>query len=176
MIFFIFERFGRMHENKTFYFILFFIFYFVLMKIRYLITDLYLYSIKIQTNIDQNALKYLRKITDFFKRIFLKNFFWADPNPAHVTGLNPATHVAGLDLANPAWLLAQPMTQLSHARVKFFLFLPTHCLSFVFTDSKSEDPWLLTEQKRNGDLWLSFVFCFFLFFRQTCVNCCEERK
>jgi hypothetical protein len=35
------------------------------MKTIYLIPDLYLYSIKIQTNIDQNAVKYLRKITDF---------------------------------------------------------------------------------------------------------------
>jgi len=65
MIFFIIyiflERLGRMHENKTFYFI-FLIFF---MKTRYLIQDLYLYSIKIQTNIDQNTVKYLRKITDF---------------------------------------------------------------------------------------------------------------
>jgi len=35
---------------------------------------LYLYSIKIQTNIDQNAVKYLRKITDFFENIF--DFFF----------------------------------------------------------------------------------------------------
>jgi len=55
-----------MHENKTFYFIFFiFILFYFLMKTRYLIPDLYLYSIKIQTNIDQNAVKYLRKITDF---------------------------------------------------------------------------------------------------------------
>jgi len=39
-----------MHENKTFYFYIFI-----------LIPDLYLYSIKIQTNIDQNAVKYTRK-------------------------------------------------------------------------------------------------------------------
>ena len=48
MIFFIIyflERLGHMHENKTF----------VFMKTRYLIPDLYLYNIKIQTNIDQNA-------------------------------------------------------------------------------------------------------------------------
>jgi len=53
-----------MHENKTFYFILF------LMKTKYLIPDLYLYSIKIQTNIDQNAVKHLRKITNFKKEFF----------------------------------------------------------------------------------------------------------
>jgi len=49
---------------KTKHFILFFLILF-LMKTIYLIPDLYLYSIKIQTNIDQNAVKYLRKITDF---------------------------------------------------------------------------------------------------------------
>jgi len=66
---FIFERLGRMHEkqNILFYFILFINFLFVLTKTRYLIPDLYIYSIKIQTNIDQNALKYMRKITDFSK-------------------------------------------------------------------------------------------------------------
>jgi hypothetical protein len=53
----------------------------------YLIPDLYLYSIKIQTNIDQNAVKYLRKITDFLKRIFLKCFYFF--------GLGPT---------RPAWL------------------------------------------------------------------------
>ena len=58
------ERLGRhMHENKTFYFILF-NFYFILIKTRYLIPDLYLYSIKIQTDIDKNAVTKLRKITD----------------------------------------------------------------------------------------------------------------
>jgi hypothetical protein len=48
--------------------------------------DLYLYSIKIQTNIDQNAVKYLRKIIDFFKRIFFEDFFF------------------GLDPTRPIWL------------------------------------------------------------------------
>jgi hypothetical protein len=43
------------------------------MKTKYLILDLYIYSIKIQTNIDQNAAKYLRKITDFWKEFL--NFF-----------------------------------------------------------------------------------------------------
>jgi hypothetical protein len=82
---------------KTKYFILFFNFVFVLTKTRYLIPDLYLYSIKIQTNIDQNAIKYLQKNHRFLKRIFLKFIFsgWAHP-----------AHVAGLDPASPAWSLA----------------------------------------------------------------------
>jgi len=64
---FIFERLGCMHENKTFYFIFIFSFFFLffLRKHGILILDLYLYSIKIQTNIDQNAVKYLRKSTNF---------------------------------------------------------------------------------------------------------------
>jgi len=40
------------------------------MKTKYLIPDLYLYSIKIQTNIDQNAVKYLPKMTNFKKDFF----------------------------------------------------------------------------------------------------------
>jgi hypothetical protein len=35
-----------------------------------LISDLYLYSIKIQTDIDQNTVKTLQKITDFFEILF----------------------------------------------------------------------------------------------------------
>ena len=45
-----------MHENKIFYFILFYFsyfFYFFLRKSGILILDLYLYSIKIQTNISK---------------------------------------------------------------------------------------------------------------------------
>jgi hypothetical protein len=47
---YIFERLGRIHENKT-------IFFFILTKPGILIPDLYLYSIKIQTNIDQNTVR-----------------------------------------------------------------------------------------------------------------------
>jgi len=60
---FIFERLGRIHKNKTF---------FLMFRRRpdILITNLYLYSIKIQTNIDQNAINFFRKITHFFEIIF----------------------------------------------------------------------------------------------------------
>jgi hypothetical protein len=54
-----------------------------------LIPDLYLYSIKIQTNIDQNTVKYLQKITDFFEINFEEIFFWAGldlAGPSRVTG------------------------------------------------------------------------------------------
>jgi hypothetical protein len=80
-----------MHENKIYFFIFFnyYFIFFVLMKTRYLIPDLYLYSIKIQTNIDQNAVKYLWKITDLKKKI-RRNFGpygWAGlSQPNLVTG------------------------------------------------------------------------------------------
>ena len=41
-------------------------------KPGFLILDLYLYNIKIQTNIDQNSVKYLRKIIIFFKKIIFE--------------------------------------------------------------------------------------------------------
>jgi hypothetical protein len=49
-----------MHENKTFF----------LRKPGILIPDLYLYNIKIQTNINQNAVKNIRKNHKFFEKIF----------------------------------------------------------------------------------------------------------
>ena len=49
-----------------------------------LIPDLYIYNIKIQTNIDQNAVKYLRKITAFFEIIF--EDFFLGVRPASLTG------------------------------------------------------------------------------------------
>jgi hypothetical protein len=62
MIFlFIFERLGRMQENKTFFFV-------------FLIPNLYIYSIKIQTNIKQKFdRKICGKVIDFLK-VFLEIF------------------------------------------------------------------------------------------------------
>jgi len=80
-----------------------FIFIFFLWKPGILIPDLYLYSIKIQTNIDQNAVKYTKKSQTFFwiffwiYYLFIYLFFgwvqlvpcgWAGPSsPIQVTGL-----------------------------------------------------------------------------------------
>ena len=80
------------------------------------IPDLYLYNIKIQTNIDQNAVKYLRKITDFFWNNFWRNFFflffglgWTQP---------------------PMWLdPTKPCTR----KILRVHILPSHCSSFVFS-------------------------------------------
>ena len=60
------------------------IFFMFWQKPDVLIPNLYLYSIKIQTNIDQNTVKYLRKITYFFEIFFEENLFWrgwAQPGP-----------------------------------------------------------------------------------------------
>jgi len=63
------------------------------MKTKYLISNLYLYSIKIQTNIDQNAIKYLQKIIDFLKEFFEFFCFWAGPNPALCGWAGPSPFV-----------------------------------------------------------------------------------
>jgi hypothetical protein len=52
---------------------------------------LYLYSIKIQTNIDQNIIKYFEKIT------YLIFIFFVGPNLAHEAGLDPAGLAGSLD-------------------------------------------------------------------------------
>ena len=130
--FFVFERFGRMHENKTFYFM-----FFVWMKIKYLKPDLYLYSIKIQTNINQNAVKYLQKITDFEKN-FSNSFF--------IFGLSP-TRPMWLGWTQPPvrhW--PKPVTQTNHARVKLYAcmeecegnYITFALFMLVFADSKNE--------------------------------------
>ena len=53
---YIFERLGCMHENKNIFFVFFLYNFFATFwrKPGILIPDLYLYSIKIQTNINQN--------------------------------------------------------------------------------------------------------------------------
>jgi len=98
---------------KRKHFIYLFIFN-VLTKLGILIPDLYLYSIKIQTNIDQNAVTYLRKITIVFEIICEDNifFFRAGPNPAHVVGLDPAG-LAGLlaQTSDPAGFIPASMRE-----------------------------------------------------------------
>jgi len=82
---------------KTKHFIYLFIFN-VLTKLGILIPDLYLYSIKIQTNIDQNAVTYLRKITIVFEIICEDNIFfsgWAQPGPCGWAGPSRPSRVTG---------------------------------------------------------------------------------
>jgi hypothetical protein len=66
---FIFERLGRMHENKL-------LFFNVLMKTRYFNTGFVSLQYKNTNQFDQNKVKNLRKITDFFEIIFEENFFF----------------------------------------------------------------------------------------------------
>jgi len=103
------ERFGRMHKNSFLFFSIFW------RKPGISIPDLYLYSIKIQSNIDQNEVKILRKITNFFEIIF-ENFFLAGPSPAHVAGLDP------VGLAGSLAQTSDPAGQeITHA-IPFLLF------------------------------------------------------
>ena len=75
-----------MHEMKIFFIIIILISWW---KPGILMPDLYLYSIKIQTDIDQNAVKTLQKNHRFFWNTFWRIFLgWA-----HVAGLDPASLV-----------------------------------------------------------------------------------
>jgi len=82
-----------MHENKTFYFIFYLFFYFVLTKTRYFNTGFVSLQYK---NTNQYCAKLIKKIygkiTNFFEKIFeifLFNFF---------------DFFLGLGLARPIWL------------------------------------------------------------------------
>jgi len=164
--FFVFEIFGRMHENKTFYFM-----FFVWMKIRYLKSDLYLYSIKIQTNIDQNAVKYLRKITDF-KKNFSKKFFifgLGQPGPCGWAGPSHPCTDTGPSQSPKQTMHAWNFTRAwKSAKV---IILPSHC-SCSFLQIAKTSPCL----KCRRILVVSCVFSLFLFFRLTWVNSCTDRE
>jgi len=114
---------------KKLFYLFYYYFFFFFTKTRYLIPDLYLYSIKIQTDINQNAVKYLRKITDFLKEFFWRIFFWAGPNPAHV---------AGLDQATRAWSLAQASDPNKLCTRKILRVHGIALFMLVFADSKNE--------------------------------------
>jgi hypothetical protein len=91
-----------MHENKN-------IFFQSLDENRvFLIPDLYLYSIKIQTNIKQNFItKYTGKSLIFLKIFFLKNFE-TGPDLAKKTNQGRISYRAGLSPAAWAGLMFQP--------------------------------------------------------------------
>ena len=91
-----------MHENKN-------IFFQSLDENRvFLIPDLYLYSIKIQTNIKQNFItKYTGKSLIFLKIFVLKNFETV-PDPAKKTNQGQISYRAGLSPAAWAGLMFQP--------------------------------------------------------------------
>jgi hypothetical protein len=56
-----------MHENKTFLFLFLFYFFDDLTKTEYFNTGLVSLQYKNTSDIDQNTVTYLRKITDFLK-------------------------------------------------------------------------------------------------------------
>jgi hypothetical protein len=79
VFFFNFERLGRMHENKNIFLFNFSMFWW---KLCILIPDLYLYGMKIQTNIKQNSVEKYAGKSQIFSKIFFKYFFdWARPGP-----------------------------------------------------------------------------------------------
>ena len=103
-----------MHENKN----IFYYYYFLIswQKPSILIPDLYLYNIKIQTDINQNEAKILWKIIDFLKIIFEEIIFGLGPaRPKWRAGPNKPGRVTGPNQW-PDWLLnASVCEQFTHA-------------------------------------------------------------
>jgi hypothetical protein len=117
-------------------------------KSSILIPDLYLYSINIQTNIDQNTIKKFAENHRFFEIIFEENFlffffFRAGPSAAYIVGLDPAT---------PAWSLAQASDLTKPCTCKIYacmngakvikLYSHSSCL---FLQKAKTSSWLLTK-------------------------------
>jgi hypothetical protein len=76
---------------------------------------LYLYNIKIQTNIDQNTVKKIEKSQIFFEIIFFEEFvfFRAGPSPAHMAGLDPTSLRGWAGPSQPNLVIGfGPLTQL----------------------------------------------------------------
>ena len=97
MSFFFFKRLGHMHENKIYLFLFCNFFAMFWQKPGILIQHLYLYGIKIQTNIKQNAItKYAEKSQFFFKIFVWKILKLGLTRPKNNSGPNPTV----------AWIVA----------------------------------------------------------------------
>jgi hypothetical protein len=133
-----------------------------------LILDLYLYSIKIQTNIDQNTVKRFGKITDFWNNFFLRNVFFF--------GLDPASLCGWAGPSQPSFVTGpcQWPAPAAHARVIFYacmnsikvIKLPSHCSSsFSQIARMKKKQSVATDDFR---CWLPYVF-FLFFYILTCI-------
>jgi len=133
-----------------------------------LILDLYLYSIKIQTNIDQNTVKRFGKITDFWNNFFLRNVFFF--------GLDPASLCGWAGPSQPSLVTGpcQWPAPAAHARVIFYtcmnsikvIKLPSHCSSsFSQIARMKKKQSVATDDFR---CWLPYVF-FLFFYILTCI-------
>jgi len=95
-----------MKTRLFFCFIIFFAMFW--QKPDILILDLYLYSIKIQTNIKKNDRKICRKIT-----FFSKGFFWTRPDPAQTFW---SESVLSGPLNNGEWINSLSIVHLQNSR------------------------------------------------------------
>ena len=106
VIFFLFKRLAVCMKTK-YIFLIFLMFWW---KSGILILNLYLYSIKIQTNINQNIVKHLRKNITNFKWFF--EFFWDRPDSAQKeTRLRSAQNEIGQELTRKRTYLWLDSTQ-----------------------------------------------------------------
>ena len=124
-----------------------------------LILDLYLYSIKIQNQYWSKYSKIFAENHIFFKR-FLKNFFFGlGPTRPVWLGWTQPPRVAGLDLASPAWSLAQASdpTSAIHAHVIFYACMNnakviklTSYYSSSFLQMARTEPWFCRGEDDGG--------------------------
>ena len=119
-----------------------------------LISDLYLYSIKIQTDIDQNAVKNFTKKSQIFLKYFLKNCFWgwAQPGPCGWAGPSKPGRVTGPSQW-PDWLLnASVREQFTHACYSHKVIkLQLHSICAIINERKRNEKltWFTTAAGRN---------------------------
>ena len=147
------ERFGRMHKNKIFFIIIFLMSWW---KLDILMPDLYLYNIKIQTDIDQNEVKTLQKNHRFFWntfwRIVLFFFGLGPPDPCGWAGPNKPGQVTGPN-QRPDWLLnASVREQFTHACYSHKVIkLQLHSICAIINERKRNEKltWFTTAAGRN---------------------------
>jgi len=127
---------------------------------------LYLYSIKIQTNIDQNAVKYFRKITDFWKEYF--EFFY----------FSGRAQLGPCGWAGPSWFRpASVREQFTHACYSDDVInLQVHSVCAL---SAKLEAFTWKQDESNNMLWTSLLsfrlfFFWFLWFLLFSVSVCSS--
>ena len=138
-----------MYENKTFFFINIFFW----RKPGFLIPDLYLYNIKIQTDIDQNTVIKLQKNHKFFEIIFWRIFifyiyFFLGLDPARPTWLG-WTQQASCE----QWNISDANSEIHYSRELYLMWtvnLAFHCSSELYFTWTVKCKEMVHAQRRRG--------------------------